>query len=85
MEATINRKRTALLLRTDLVEALQERAEKEKRSLSNLIEDALLSIFEYEPNEETKEAIEEVRAGRYAGTIDATSFESFMKSINDIE
>lgn len=38
-----------------------------------------------EPNEETIAAIEEARSGKYAGTIDASSFEAFMKSLNEIE
>ena len=32
------------------------------------------------PNEETKAAIEEARAGKYAGTIDTSSMEAFIKS-----
>jgi hypothetical protein len=36
-----------------------------------------------EPNEETIEAIEEARAGKYAGTIDISSLEAFLKSIED--
>lgn len=38
-----------------------------------------------EPNAETAAAINEARSGKYAGTIDASDFDSFMKSINDIE
>lgn len=33
-----------------------------------------------EPNEETKAAIEEARAGKFAGTIDTSSMETFIKS-----
>ncbi|WP_313381166.1 hypothetical protein [Proteiniphilum saccharofermentans] len=38
-----------------------------------------------EPNDETKAAIKEAKAGKYAGTIDMKDFDSFMKSVNDIE
>ncbi|EJW89995.1 hypothetical protein EVA_21898 [gut metagenome] len=38
-----------------------------------------------EPNEETKEAIAEARSGKSAGTLDMVSFETFMKSLNEIE
>lgn len=38
-----------------------------------------------EPNEETVAAINEARSGKYSGTIDTTDFDSFMKSINEIE
>lgn len=44
-----------------------------------------LDAIYYEPNEATLEAIEEARSGRYAGTLDASSFEAFMKSIEAIE
>ncbi len=38
-----------------------------------------------EPNEETKEAIAEVRSGNSAGTLDMGNFETFMKSSDEIE
>ena len=37
------------------------------------------------PNAETRAAIEEARSGAYAGSLDMASYESFLKSINDIE
>lgn len=39
--------------------------------------DDLLST---KPNKETMEAIEEARSGKYAGTIDTSSMENFVKS-----
>ncbi len=39
----------------------------------------------YRPNANTVEAIEEAKAGKYAGTLNMDSFESFMKSVNDIK
>lgn len=38
-----------------------------------------------EPNEETKEAIAEVRAGKNLKKVDMSSFETFMKSLDEIE
>lgn len=37
------------------------------------------------PNAETLEAIEEARSGKYAGVLDASSFDAFMESVNAIE
>lgn len=37
------------------------------------------------PNEETRAAIDEARSGKYAGTLDVSSFEAFMKSVHAIE
>lgn len=38
-----------------------------------------------EPNEETKEAIGEVHAGKNLKKVDMSSFETFMKSLDEIE
>lgn len=35
--------------------------------------------------EETIEAIKETRSGKYAGTLDMTDFDSFLKSIDSAE
>ncbi len=53
--------------------------------MDDFVESILLDAIYYEPNEATLEAIEEARSGRYAGTLDASSFEAFMKSIEAIE
>lgn len=85
METTIDRKQTAFRLRTDLLTRLKQEARKENRSLNNFVENALMSLFYNEPNEETKAAIQEAKEGKFAGTIDMTDFDSFMKSVNNIE
>lgn len=64
---------------------MQEQAKKANRSLNNFVESTLMDAVYSEPNEETIAAIEEARSGKYAGTIDASSFEAFMKSLNEIE
>lgn len=40
-----------------------------------------MDVVYNEPNEETKEAIAEAKAGEFAGTIDMENFDTFMKSI----
>ncbi|MDR1160970.1 MAG: toxin-antitoxin system protein [Tannerellaceae bacterium] len=85
MEATINRKQTSFRLSTDLISRLRQAAMKQNRSLNNFVESVLMDVVYNEPNEETKAAIEEAKAGKSAGTIDMTNFDTFMKSINDIE
>lgn len=68
-----------------MLQILQEQAKKANRSLNNFVESTLMDAVYSEPNEETIAAIEEARSGKYAGTIDASSFEAFMKSLNEIE
>lgn len=79
MEAVI-RKQTSFRLREDLLKVLQEEARKANRSLNNFVESTLMEAMYSVPNEETKAAIEEARAGKYAGTIDTSSMEAFIKS-----
>lgn len=79
------KKRTVFHLSTGLLDRLKEKAVKEQQSVDDLVEGLLLDAIYHEPNEATIEAIEEARAGRYAGTLDASSFEAFMKSIEAIE
>ena len=84
MEAAI-KKLTAFRLDSDLLDMLKSAAKRERRSLNNYVECLLMDIMYTEPNEETKAAIEEARSGKSAGTIDTSSFEAFMKSLNEIE
>lgn len=85
MEITINKKQTAFRLSEDLLERLKKAAKKEHRSLNNFVESILMDIVYNEPNEETKAAVEEAKAGKFAGTINTKDFNTFMESINDIE
>ena len=84
MEAVI-RKQTSFRLREDLSQILQEQAKKANRSLNNFVESTLMDAVYSEPNEETIAAINEARSGKYAGTIDVSSFDAFMKSLDEIE
>lgn len=85
MEAIIDRKQTAFRLRADLLDRLKLAAKKQNRSLNNFVESVLMDVAFNEPNDDTKAAIAEAKSGDFAGTIDMASFETFMKSINDIK
>ena len=79
MEAVI-RKQTSFRLREDLLKVLQEEARKANRSLNNYVESMLMEVVYSEPNEETKAAIKDACSGKFAGTIDTSSMEAFIKS-----
>lgn len=83
MEAVVDRKQTAFRLRSDLLDRLKEAARKQNRSLNNFVESALMDVVYNEPNEETKEVIEEAKAGKFAGTIDTSNMEGFLKSCSE--
>lgn len=86
METTVEKKQTAFRLSTSLLARLREEARREHRSLNNLVEMILSdAVYEHRPNAETLAAMEEAKAGKYAGVIDTSSFEAFMKSLEDIE
>ena len=82
---TIERKQTAFRLRKDLLEKLKKDAAKENRSVNNYVETLLLDAVYREPNEDTIEAIKEVMAGKSGGTLDISNYDSFMKSLKEIE
>jgi hypothetical protein len=84
MEVSI-KKQTAFRLDSNLLDVLKRAAKREHRSLNNFVETLLMEVMYHEPNKTTKAAIEEARSGKYAGTIDTSSMESFIGSINDIE
>jgi len=85
MEAVKRKRQTTFRLSSELRDRLRRKAKEEHQSMNELVERLLLDALYYEPNEETIAAIEEARSGQYAGTIDASSFDAFMKSINEIE
>ena len=61
MEVVV-KKLTAFRLNNDLLDMLKSAAKREHRSLNNFVECLLMDAMYSEPNEETKAAIEEVRA-----------------------
>jgi predicted DNA-binding protein len=83
MENTTRRQQTSFRLSTDLLERLKVEAKKSNRSLNNYVESALRSVVYHEPNEETQEAINEVRSGKHLNNkpLDMTSVETMIESI----
>ena len=81
MGTTKDRKITAFRLRTSLLERLKQDAKRQNRSLNNYVETLLMDATYHKPNAETIAAIEEARRGEYAGTLDTSNLEAFIKSI----
>lgn len=83
MEAAIQKKATMFRLNSNLIDRLKEMAKREHRSLNNFVECVLLDIAYSEPNEITKEAIEEARSGklRNVAPVDTSSVEAMFKSM----
>lgn len=77
------KKRITFRFDSDLLDALKSAAKREHRSLNNYVECILREVIYTEPNEETKEAIEEARAGKNLKKADMSSFESFIKSCSE--
>lgn len=80
MSTGIERKQTSFRLSTDLLKWLRIAARRENRSLNNFVENTLMDAVYNVPNDETLDAIEEARSGKYAGTIDTSNLEAFIKS-----
>lgn len=85
MATTIQKKQTAFRLSAELIDRLRVEAKRENRSLNNLVEVLLMESLDRRPNPDTIAAIREAREGKYAGQLDTTSFEAFMKSVDGIE
>ena len=64
METATIKKSASFRLNADLLETLKKRAKETNRSLNNYVECLLLDATYYEPNEETKAAMEEARLGK---------------------
>lgn len=84
MPAVADRKRTSFRLNTTLLGDMKRNAAKNHMSLNSYVESLLLDATYYEPNEETREAIEEARAGKYAGELNVSSLEAFLKCIDEM-
>lgn len=80
MEVSV-RKPTMFRLKTDLIERLKIAAKRENRSLNNYVESVLMNEVYHTPNAETRQALDEAKRGEYAGTIDTSSIEAMIKSI----
>lgn len=82
MEAAITRKQTAFRLSEKLLDDLKARAIRCNRSLNNYVESLLIEAVYNIPSDDTIEAIEECKSGKYAGTLNMSSFDNFLNSID---
>lgn len=78
MEGT--KERITVTVSKHLIEDVLRKTGCDINDIDKIVEDFVYSAL-HTPNAETIAAIEESRAGKYAGTIDTTSMESFMKSM----
>ena len=74
------RRQTTVRLPEYMLADLSAEARRKGVSVSRVIEESLEDVL-YKPNRDTFEAIEESRSGKYAGVVDTSSFEAFMKSL----
>ena len=81
METTA-RKRTTVSLPEYMLMDLSAEAHRQGISVSRLLENITEERI-YRPNADTLAAIEETRSGKYAGVVDTSSFEAFMKSFDE--
>lgn len=81
----IERIQIAFHLRKDLLDKIKKNAIKENKSINSYVETLLLDAVYTEPNEETLAAMREVESGTELETLDMSNFDSFMKSIYEIE
>lgn len=70
---------TAFRLEKELIEELKEQAKKNKRSLNNYVELILSKVVEKQPNDKTKEAIEEAMNNKDLRPI--SDIDKFLDSI----
>ncbi len=81
MQATSAKVQTAFRFDKELIRRLKIRAKKENRSLNNYVETVLMDIVYDEPNEETIEAINEVRSGKNLEKLDMGKFDEFVEAL----
>lgn len=85
MGTVVQRTPMTFNLRLDLIESLNKEAKKNRQSLDSFIENILMEISFDEPNEDTVEAIKELRSGNYAGELDVSGYAMFIKSLKAIK
>ena len=81
MDLALEKKAHVFRLPTYLLDRLKELAAKDRRSLNNYVEGILLNAVYHEPNEITKTAFKEAKAGKLEGPIDTSSVEAMLKSM----
>lgn len=68
-------------LRSDLVRRIKDLAKRENKSVDKYVETILMDATYNTPNAKTRAAIESVERGEYVGTVDLSSIEAMIKSI----
>ena len=81
METATAKVQTAFRFDKDLISRLKIKAKKENRSLNNYVETVLMDIVYNEPNDETIEAIKEVRSGKPLEKLDVDNLEGFIETL----
>ena len=81
MDIAIEKKAHVFRLPAYLLDKLKELAAKDRRSLNNYVEGILLDAVYHEPNEMTKAALQEAKAGKLEGPVDTSSVEAMLKSM----
>ena len=84
MATTVKRKATSFRLPTDLLEGLRAEAQKQHRSLNNLVEVFLLESLYREPNATTLAAMAEVKSGAELDELtdeNIDNLEDYIKSL----
>lgn len=81
MDITLEKKAHVFRLPAYLLDKLKELAAKDRRSLNNYVEGLLLDAVYNEPNELTRQAMEDAKAGRTEGPIDTSSVDAMLKSM----
>lgn len=81
MDLTFEKKAHVFRLPVYLLDRLKELAARDRRSLNNFVEGILLDAVYSEPNEVTKAAFEEAKAGNLEGPVDTSSVDAMLKSL----
>ena len=78
---TPNKTTTSFRLDSQLLERLRILARRNNRSLNNYVETVLFDVAYHEPNEETIEAINEVRSGKKLDSFNRDELEKMIAAL----
>ena len=79
--ATSTKTTTSFRLDSQLLERLRVLARRNNRSLNNYVETALFDVAYHEPNDETLEAIKEVRSGKKLDSFNRDELEKMIAEL----
>jgi len=78
------RKRTTISLPDFLLGSLKAEAKRKNRSLNSIVEEKLMETVEFEPNEETLEAMRECESGMVMEELTPYNIEHLEEYINGL-